>query len=80
MAGHAILMIDAAGKVYDVEEQLDLDKAPAPVKAAIEAKGKVLTLEMATSNGKVHYEGTARTKAGKKVAFDLDADGKPVTK
>jgi uncharacterized membrane protein YkoI len=74
------LMIDASGKVYDVEEQLDLDKAPAPVKAAIEAKGKVVALEQATTNGKVHYEGKAKTKAGKTVSFDLDADGKPMKK
>ena len=74
------LMIDAAGKVYDVEEQLDLDKAPAPVRAAIEAKGKVLTLEQATTNGTVHYEGKARTKGGKTVSFDLDAGGKPMKK
>jgi uncharacterized membrane protein YkoI len=72
------LMIDAAGKIYEVEEQLDLDKAPAAVQAAIAARGKVLTLETATTNGKVHYEGRARTKAGKTVSFDLDADGKPI--
>jgi uncharacterized membrane protein YkoI len=74
------LMIDAAGKVYDIEEQLDIDKAPAPVRAAIEAKGKVLVLEAATTNGKTHYEGRVQTKAGKKVTFDLDPDGKPVKK
>lgn len=74
------LMIDAAGKVYDVEEQLDLDKAPAPVKAAIEAKGKVVALESATTNGTVHYEGQVLTKAGKKVSFDLNPDGTPVKK
>ena len=74
------LMIDASGKVYEVEEQLDIDKAPALVRAAIEAKGKVVALEQATTNGKVHYEGKAKTKAGKTVSFDLDADGKPMKK
>lgn len=74
------LMIDAAGKVYDVEEQIDLAQAPAPVRAAIEAKGAVLVLERATTRGTVHYEGQVRTKAGKKAAFDLDANGKPVAK
>ena len=34
------LMIDANGKVYEVEEQLDADKAPPAVKAALEAKGR----------------------------------------
>ena len=36
------LMIDSAGTVYSVEEQLDVDKAPAPVRAAMEAKGKIV--------------------------------------
>jgi uncharacterized membrane protein YkoI len=71
-------MVDASGKVYEVEEQLDLAQAPGPVKAAIEAKGKVLQLEQVTTNGKIHYEGKAQTKAGKKVSFDLDAAGKSV--
>ena len=74
------LMVDAAGKVYDVEEQIDLAQAPAPVRAAIEAKGTLLVLERATSRGTVHYEGQVRTKAGKKAAFDLDPDGKAIAK
>ena len=74
------LMIDSAGKVYVVEEQLDVDKAPAPVKAALEAKGKIVALESVVENGKTHYEGQVRTKAGKKVAIELDADGKPIKK
>jgi uncharacterized membrane protein YkoI len=74
------LMVDGAGKVYDIEEQIDLAQAPAPVRAAIEAKGTVLVLERATSRGTVHYEGQVRTKAGKKTAFDLDANGKAIAK
>jgi uncharacterized membrane protein YkoI len=74
------LMIDSAGKVYVVEEQLDVDKAPAAVKSALEAKGKVVALESVTENGKTHYEGQVRTKAGKKLALELDADGRPVGK
>lgn len=72
------LMVDSAGKVYEVEEQLDLDQAPAPVRSAIDAKGRVLALEKVTTNGTVHYEGHVRTKTGKKAAFDLDANGQPV--
>jgi uncharacterized membrane protein YkoI len=74
------LMIDAAGKVYVVEEQVDVDKAPAAVKSALEAKGKIVVLESVTENGKTHYEGQVRTKAGKKLALELDADGKPIGK
>jgi uncharacterized membrane protein YkoI len=72
------LMIDASGKVYVVEEQLDIDKAPAPVRAALEAKGTILVLESVQKDGKTTYEGQVKTKAGKKVAVEVDADGKPV--
>lgn len=72
------LMIDAAGKVYLIEEQLDIAKAPAPVRAAMEAKGKVVVLESVMQGGKTTYEGQVQTKAGKKMAVELDADGKPI--
>jgi uncharacterized membrane protein YkoI len=72
------LMIDSAGKVYVVEEQLDADKAPAPVKAAMEAKGKILVLESVMKDGKTTYEGQVQTKAGKKVAVEVDSNGKPI--
>jgi uncharacterized membrane protein YkoI len=74
------LMIDAAGKVYVVEEQLDVDKAPAAVKAALEARGQIVALESVVEHGKARYEGQVRTKAGKKVAVEVDADGKPYKK
>jgi uncharacterized membrane protein YkoI len=69
------LMIDSAGKVYVVEEQLDVDKAPAPVRAALEKQGKIVVLESVMENGKTRYEGQVRNKAGKKVAIELNADG-----
>jgi uncharacterized membrane protein YkoI len=72
------LMIDSAGKVYVVEEQLDVDKAPAPVKAALEAKGKIVVLESVMKDGRTTYEGQVQTKGGKKVAVEVDADGKPI--
>ena len=72
------LMIDSAGKVYVVEEQLDVDKAPAPVRAALEAKGKIVTLESVMQDGKTTYEGQVQTKAGKKIAVEVDASGKPI--
>jgi len=74
------LMIDAAGKVYVVEEQLDADKAPAPVRAALEAKGKIVTLESVQENGTTTYEGRVQPKTGKKITLELDANGKPVKK
>ena len=74
------LMIDAAGKVYLVEEQLDIDKAPPAVRAALEAKGKIVRLESVMENGATRYEGQVQTRAGKKVAVEVDADGKPYKK
>ena len=74
------LMIDSAGKVYVVEEQLDADKAPSPVRSALEAKGTIVVLESVLENGKTTYEGQVKTKAGKKLTMGLDADGKPVKK
>ena len=71
-------MVDASGKVYEIEEQLDLAQAPAAVRAAIVAKGTVQQLELVTTNGTVHYEGKAKSKAGKMVSFDLDANGRPM--
>ena len=74
------LMIDAAGKVYVVEEQLDAAKAPAPVRAALEAKGKIVVLESVMQNGKTTYEGQVQPKTGKKITLELNADGTPVKK
>src|SRR5258705_7731373 len=72
------LMIDSAGKVYVVEEQLDVDKAPAPVRTALEAKGKIVVLESVMQNGTTTYEGQVQPKTGKKIALELNADGTPV--
>jgi uncharacterized membrane protein YkoI len=74
------LMIDSAGKVYVVEEQLDAAKAPAPVRAALEAKGKIVVLESVMQNGKTTYEGRVQPKTGKKITLELNADGTPVKK
>jgi uncharacterized membrane protein YkoI len=74
------LMIDAAGKVYVVEDQLDADKAPAPVRAALEAKGKIVKLESVQENGRTTYEGQVQPKTGKKLTLELDANGKPLNK
>ncbi len=74
------LMIDGAGTVYVVEEQLDVDRAPAPVRAALQAQGTVRTLESVTEKGKTHYEGQVRIRSGKKISLELEADGTPVRK
>jgi hypothetical protein len=73
-------MIDSTGKVYVVEEQLDPAKAAAPVRAAMEAKGKIVVLESLMQNGKTTYEGQVQPAKGKKVVLELNADGTPVKK
>ena len=74
------LMIDADGKVYVVEEQLDPSNAPAPVRAALEAKGTIVVLESVQQNGTTTYEGQVRTKAGKKLSMEHNADGTSLKK
>ena len=39
-----------------------------------------LRLESVVENGKTHYEGQIRTKAGKKMSMELDAAGSPIKK
>ena len=73
-------MIDSSGKVYEIEEQLDVADAPAPVKAALEAKGTIIRLESVREGGRTTYEGKVKTKAGKKIEMELDADGKAIGK
>jgi uncharacterized membrane protein YkoI len=73
-------MIDAAGKVYLVEEQLDADKAPAPVRRALEAQGTIVVLESVSENGVTTFEGQVKTKTGKKLTMELNSAGQPVKK
>ena len=72
------LMIDSSGHVYLVEEQIDVEKAPPAVKSVLERSGRIVKLESVTTRGKTHYEGHVQTKAGKMVAIEISADGKPV--
>ena len=39
-----------------------------------------MALESVMENGKTRYEGHVQTKAGKKLAVEVDADGKPYKK
>ena len=71
------LLFDPAGKLVTTEEQVELNSVPAPVKAAFEAKGKVLLVETVTTGGKVTYEAQVE-KNGKKSELVVDAAGKPV--
>ena len=73
------LMIDAAGRVYLVEEEVALDSVPPAVKAALQLRGRLLRLETLTKGTAVTYEAQVE-KNGKKSEVELGADGKPAKK
>lgn len=72
------LMLNEAGKVVSVEEEIDLDSIPAPAKAAIQkraAGGTVEKVEKVTEGSKVSYEAALKSKRGKKSEAAVNADG-----
>jgi uncharacterized membrane protein YkoI len=71
------LIFDAAGKLDTAEEAVDVAALPPAVKAAFEAKGKILKAETVTKGTKVTYEAQVQ-KGGKKSEVVVDADGKPI--
>ena len=72
------LLFDAAGHLLVVEEQVSLDAVPPPVKAAFEAKGKVILAETVTKDGQVTYEAQVRRRNGTRTEVVVNAEGKPV--
>jgi uncharacterized membrane protein YkoI len=70
------LRFDATGHLVEVEEQMAIDAAPAPVQAALKGRD-VVRLESVTKDKAVTYEVQVRTK-GKTSSMTLDANGKPV--
>ena len=70
-------VVDAAGKVIQVEEETDLASVPAAVKATIDkqsAGGTVTRIEKATQGTTVSYE-VGLKKNGKNSEFTVNADG-----
>ena len=70
-------VIDAAGTVVEIEDEVALDSIPAPAKAAIEksaGSGKILKVESVTKGTTVTYEAEL-LKAGKKSEVAVAADG-----
>jgi|SRR5215471_360002 len=72
------LLLDPAGKVIEVEEEIAAASAPGPVQEALKPLGTVLKLERVTRDGVTTYEASVRGKNGKKSSITLDAQGKPV--
>ena len=79
VSGHTRdLLLDAAGRIVETEEETSLDAVPAAVKAALEAHGKVGKVETVTKGVRVSYEAVVE-KNGKKTAVAVNAAGKAIT-
>lgn len=80
---HKDLTIDAAGKIIEVEEEVQLASIPEPARNAIQAgagkSGKVLKVESVTEGDKlVAYEAQIqKAPNGKRSEVRVDAAGKP---
>jgi uncharacterized membrane protein YkoI len=69
------LLFTAAGVLVEAEEETPIDAVPAAVKAAFEARGKVLKIETLTKGKSVTYEAQIE-KNGKTSEVVVNADGK----
>ena len=69
------LLLDAAGRVVETEEETSLDAVPAAVKTALEARGTVGKVETVTKGKTVTYEAVVQ-KNGKKTEVVVNAAGK----
>jgi len=70
-------VLDAAGRLLEIEEELAADAVPAAVKTALEARGRIVKVESVTRGTRVTYEGTVE-KDGRKSAVALDGNGKAI--
>lgn len=71
------LVFDVAGSLLEAEEEIALDQAPAPVRSALLAHGRVVKLESVAKGRVVTYEAQVEMQ-GKRVEVLVDAAGKPV--
>jgi hypothetical protein len=75
------ILMDAAGMVVEVEEQVEMSALPPAVRAGLLAragKGKITMVESLTKRGKlVAYEGHVTTN-GKRSEIQVGPDGKPL--
>jgi uncharacterized membrane protein YkoI len=74
------LSFDAAGKLLEVEQQVDISSIPAAAKAALEkrsAGGNIRKVEMVSAGDSVSYEASVVTKAGKHREVAVNPDGTP---
>ncbi|MDQ2950208.1 MAG: hypothetical protein M3Y27_30435 [Acidobacteriota bacterium] len=72
------LMIDGAGAIISVEEEVALESLPAAAQSAIQKKvagGKITKVETVTKGSDVSYEAAYTSKSGKKAEYGVNADG-----
>jgi uncharacterized membrane protein YkoI len=67
-------LLDAKGTLIELEEELAVDAVPAPVRITLEARGKILKVELLTRGKSATYEAQVE-KDGKKSAVEVAADG-----
>ena len=74
------LMIDSAGTILSVEDEVALDSVPPAAKKAIQQKvaaGKITKVETVTKGSEVSYEAAYTSRSGKKAEYGVNADGTP---
>jgi len=71
------LLVDAAGRIVETEEETSIDTIPTAVKTALEARGRVGKVETVTNGTTVTYEAVVE-KNGKKFEVAVNAAGKPI--
>jgi uncharacterized membrane protein YkoI len=74
------LMIDSAGTIISVEDEVALDSIPEAAKKSIQEKvagGKITKVETVTKGSEVSYEAAYTSKSGKKAEYAVNADGTP---
>ena len=70
-------LLDATGRLIELEDEMEMDAIPAAVKTALETQGKIVKVESVIRGKVVTYEGTVE-KDGKKSEVAVDANGKKV--
>ena len=73
------LLLDSAGVVVELEEEVALDSVPAAVRTAFAASGRVRKVEAVTKGTTVTYEAEVEV-AGKVSEVIVDANGRAVSK
>ncbi|MBI1763883.1 MAG: hypothetical protein HYR56_20860 [Acidobacteria bacterium] len=77
------LLIDADGKVIEIEEQMALTALPPAVKDAIvkqAGKGRIVRVEAVTKDGKLEFYEAQVRRLGKLGEIKVSPEGQPIAK